>query len=189
MATVCARGESLTVNPASIMTSYTEGFFTAEETAQGFPIFRGHSGDDEIWGTHIEDVIFGGSGNDLIRAVEGDDALKGELGDDILYGGEGDDTLLGGLGDDKLYGGDGRDFLIGSYGDDTLIGGAGSDVFFINAGNNIIEDFNTKGLTVDFFVLGKFLTNVKWKQDGGNLLISSDQGVTTILNADVGDFI
>ena len=73
----------------------------------------------------------------------------------------------------------------GGYGNDWLIGKSGTDKFFINAGVNIIEDFDPK--EGDSFLLGKYLTNVELVQDGDNVVVVSDQGVTTILNSVVHD--
>ena len=108
-------------------------------------------------------------------------------GNDTIKAGAGDDIVYGGLGNDSLYGGEGNDILNGGSGNDTLIGGSGADTFFINKGINIIQDFDfNEGDNLRF---GKFLSNISYKQDGDNLLIKSDQGVTTILNACISDFI
>ena len=58
------------------------------------------SGDDEITGANMNDVLFGSYGKDQI---------SGGLGRDTIDGGYGDDTLFGGRGGDKLYGGEGAD--------------------------------------------------------------------------------
>ena len=81
---------------------------------------------------------------------------------------------------------EGNDILNGGSGNDTLIGGSGADTFFINKGINIIQDFDfNEGDNLRF---GKLLSNISYKQDGDNLLVQSDQGVTTILNACISDF-
>ena len=146
-----------------------QNFFTGKFTRTGRYLFRGANGDESIIGSIGNDAIQSNAGNDIIRAGAGNDVLYGGSGDDILYGGKGDDVINGG------------------YGNDWLIGGSGADKFFINAGVNIIEDFDAK--EGDSFVLGKYLTNVNWTQDGDHVVVISDQGVTTILNNIVNDII
>ena len=112
----------------------------------------------------------------LDRIIDSDD--EAGAGDDVLFGGAGHDYLYGGIGDDVINGG---------YGNDRLNGGSGADRFFINSGNSVVEDFNFgEG---DSFTIGKNLTNVSFEQDGSDVLVKSDQGLTTILNNDVNDFI
>merc|ERR1711907_730430 len=155
-------GESLTIH-----TKPMQNYFTGEFTHTGRHIFQGTNGAEIIIGSIVND------------------ALRGDGGDDILRAGAGDDVVYAGSGNDVLYGGNGDDVINGGYGNDWLIGGSGADKFFINAGVNIIEDFDAKeGVS---FVLGKYLTNVKWTQDGDNVIVTSDQGVTTILNNVVHD--
>ena len=75
----------------------------------------------------------------------------------------------------------------GGFGNDWLIGGFGADKFFINSGVNIIEDFDVN--EGDSFILVKCLANVEFVQNGDNVVVVSDQGVTTILNNVVNDII
>lgn len=146
-----------------------QNYFTGESTHTGRYIFQGANGAETIIGSVDNDALRGDGGNDILRAGTGNDVVYGGLGDDVLYGGEGDDVINGG------------------YGNDTLIGGVGEDRFFINAGVNIIKDFDAK--EGDNFRLGKYLTNVEFMQDGNNVVVLSDQGVTTILNNVVNDII
>ena len=157
-----ATGESLTIHSKQM-----QNYFTGEFTHTGRYIFQGTNGAETIIGSRVKDLIRGLSGDDIIRAGAGNDVLFGESGDDVLYGGKGDDIINGGYGNDKM------------------IGGSGADKFFINAGNNIIADFNTE--EGDSFVLGRYLTNIEFNQDGDNVIVTSDQGVTTILNNVVHD--
>ena len=164
-AIVIATGESLTIHSKPM-----QNYFTGEFTFLGFPgrpIFQGTNGAETIIGSVDNDALRGDGGNDILRAGAGDDVVYGGLGDDVLYGGEDDDVINGG------------------YGNDWLIGGSGADKFFINAGVNIIENFDTK--EGDSILLGKYLTNVELVQDGDNAIVTSDQGVTTILNNVVHD--
>ena len=143
--------------------------FTRKRTNKGRWIWKGTQGDELIRASVHNDVISGFGGNDTIKA------------------GSGDDVIYGGNGNDILYGGDGSDFLNGGSGDETLIGGSGADTFFINRGISVIEDFDfNEGDTLGF---GKYVTNISYEKDGVNLLVKSDQGVTTILNARMSDFV
>ena len=151
------------------MTFQPNPFFTRKKTAKGRGLFRGTQGDD---------LIQTNGRNNVIVADQGNDTIKAGAGDDVLFGGTGDDYLYGGIGDDVINGG---------HGNDRLNGGSGADRFFINSGNSVIEDFNLS--EADTFTIGKKLTNVSFEQDGSNVLVKSDQGLTTILNNDVNDFI
>ena len=178
-----ATGESLTIH-SKPMQNYLTGVFT-------FLVLGRHFQDTDegetIIGGFENDALRGDGGNDILRAGAGDDVVYGGSGDDVLCGGKGDDVVYAGSGNDVLYGGKGDDVINGGYGNDWLIGGSGADKFFINAGVNIIEDFDTK--EGDSCVLGKYLTNVEFVQDGDNVVVISDQGVTTILNNVVNDII
>ena len=64
----------------------------------------------------IENAI-GGSGNDEILGNQVANVLTGNDGDDTLVGNDGNDTLKGGAGADDMDGGDGRDAV--DYSDET----------------------------------------------------------------------
>ena len=152
-----------------IMTFQPNPFYTGKKMAKGRGLFRGTQGDDLIQTNRRNNLIVADQGNDTIRAG---------AGDDVLFGGAGHDYLYGGIGDDVINGG---------YGNDRLNGGSGADRFFFNSGNSVVEDFNFgEG---DSFTIGKNLTNVSFEQDGSDVLVKSDQGLTTILNNDINDFI
>ncbi len=57
-----------------------------------------------------------------IHGGEGNDYLYGSSGDDVIFGGNGNDYLVGNYGDDFLVGGSGMDRLAGGYNNDLLIG-------------------------------------------------------------------
>jgi len=144
-------------------------FFTFKRTKKGRGLFRGTDGDDMIVTNPRDNAIFGGKGNDTIKAGDGHD---------VVFGGEDNDWLNGGVGNDTINGGAGND---------TLIGGSGADTFFVNKGMNIIEDFNKdEGDTLKF---GRLLSDVRYEQDGDDVLIHSDKGITVVLNNNVNDFI
>ena len=151
------------------MTSGINPFYTRQRTSKNRGIFRGTQADELIKATPLNNVILGLEGNDTIKAGAGDDILFGGTGNDLLYGGEGNDVINGGAGND------------------TLIGGSGADKFFINRGFSVIEDFRLAD--DDSFELGRFLSNVTYEQDGSNVLVKSDQGLTIILNTEVNAFV
>merc|ERR1712199_55145 len=101
----------------TIHSKQMQNYFTGEFTHTGRHIFQGTNGAETIIGSIVNDALRGDGGNDILRAG---------AGDDVVYGGKGDDVINGG------------------YGNDWLIGGSGADKFFINAGVNIIEDFDAK---------------------------------------------
>jgi hypothetical protein len=70
---------------------------------------RGTTGDDELVGTEVRDVIC---------ARGGDDVIEGATGKDVVYAGPGADRVLGRPGNDVLIGGAGADVLNGGGGVD-----------------------------------------------------------------------
>ena len=104
----------------------------------GDDVVNANGGDDRVNGGDGDDVINGGDGNDLLRGANGNDLLRGQDGDDTLIGGEGDDTLSGGDGDDILNGGNGLNDLKGGAGNDTLTGGRDSDVISGGSGDDTL---------------------------------------------------
>jgi hypothetical protein len=96
----------------------------------------GYDGDDDIYGYAGDDDLFGGFGSDWFAAGFGADVVYGQSGNDDLYGQAGQDDLYGGSGHDDLYGGSGNDWLIGGTGSDRLAGGSGSDRFFVTRGTS-----------------------------------------------------
>lgn len=120
-----------------------------------------NGGDDYIYGTDSQDLLFGGLGNDTINGNDGNDYLDGGAGNDSLSGGDGDDTLIGGAGNDNLCGGIGADTYIFSkgHGQDVI-----SDYQYVRPDENQPKD------TIKF-------TDVKLDEatimiDGSNLIVS-----------------
>jgi RTX calcium-binding nonapeptide repeat (4 copies) len=110
-------------------------------------IARLTTGDDQIYGSNIADIINAGAGNDTVYGNGGNDTIDGGTGNDIIDGGDGDDILLGGAGvdhivggggNDRIEGGDGNDTLIGQGGNDTIFGGAGDDTLSGESGNDLL---------------------------------------------------
>jgi RTX calcium-binding nonapeptide repeat (4 copies) len=110
-------------------------------------IARLTTGDDQIFGSSIADIINAGAGNDMVYAFDGNDTvyggtgndfLNGESGDDNIFGEEGNDLLTGGAGNDFIFGGGGNDYIYGNEGDDRLYGEDGNDVLLGSSGNDLI---------------------------------------------------
>ena len=115
----------------------------------------GGSGNDFVSGGDDRDIVRGGSGNDVVDGGKHDDFLMGDTGNDHILGGHGWDRLFGGEGNDFLEGGSGDDVMIGGAGDDLMIGGAGKDhfVYFENAGNDVIREFELDKDVIDLRLL------------------------------------
>ena len=115
----------------------------------------GGSGNDRVYGGADRDIVRGGSGNDYVDGGSGDDFLMGDTGNDHIMGDAGWDRLLGGEGDDFLEGGSGDDVMVGGAGDDLMTGGAGKDhfVYFENAGNDVIREFELDKDVIDLRLL------------------------------------
>jgi Ca2+-binding RTX toxin-like protein len=89
----------------------------------------GTSGNDNLTGTDLDDLIIGFAGYDT---------LSGGDGNDQIFGDSTADSLLGGNGNDFLYGGEDSDFLDGQRGIDTLIGGTGNDSYRVDSTTDTI---------------------------------------------------
>ncbi|MDA0967555.1 MAG: M10 family metallopeptidase C-terminal domain-containing protein [Proteobacteria bacterium] len=97
------------------------------------------SGNDNITGNNVRNVINSGVGNDEVHGQAGDDLIDGQDGDDTLYGDGGEDILLGDKGNDKLYGGFQNDELLGGADNDELYGESGNDTLIGGEGNDHLE--------------------------------------------------
>ncbi|MEM7545568.1 MAG: M10 family metallopeptidase C-terminal domain-containing protein [Pseudomonadota bacterium] len=108
------------------------------------------SGDDDITGSDVANMLEGGAGDDTIDARDGDDKVYGGTGADDIRGGDGDDILSGfysyglnSIGDDDIIrGGNGNDEITGHWGDDTLYGQSGDDTVYGGAGDDWISGNN-----------------------------------------------
>lgn len=149
----------------------------------------GTNHDDNLVGTHRDDVIRGRNGNDDLRGRGGDDVLDGGNGRDRLFGGDGNDLLDGGNGRDYLNGGDGRDRLFGGNGDDTLVvdrhdrkadGGRGTDTVVLDAGDrdghhrhNDHHDHHDN-LTFDLRGVATNVENIEQGQGSATVILDTD---------------
>ena len=71
-------------------------------TIKGAERVNGGSGNDQITGNDVANILDGGARNDVIKGGGGEDELKGGSGDDILWGDGGIDKFDGGIGRDRL---------------------------------------------------------------------------------------
>lgn len=111
----------------------------------GSDVILGEGGSDQIYGDAGDDILIGGTGDDSTLGGAGNDILLGGEGNDVVYGGGGDDTLIDSVGNDKARGFEGDDTIYDGAGKDTYTGGDGADTFyfFLGAGSNRIDDFDS----------------------------------------------
>jgi Ca2+-binding RTX toxin-like protein len=57
---------------------------------------------EQVIGTHQDDIMYARSGGMTLWGLDGDDRLVGGSGNDTLVGGRGNDTLTGGSGNDRF---------------------------------------------------------------------------------------
>lgn len=154
----------------------------------GNDIAHGQAGTDFIMGGDGLDELFGGDGSDLLFGEAHADLLRGEAGDDFLYGGFGNDTLFGGSDNDFLYGDENNDALDGGLGNDVLIGGSGNDTLSGSDGNDS-HDGGTGNDTVNAGIGNDFLRGGDGDDtlngDDGDDRIDGDAGNDTI-NGGIG---
>lgn len=86
----------------------------------GWFVFEGAGGRQEVIAGAGWDVIRLGAGNDAASGGGGNDTLEGGAGNDLLRGGAGNDILSGGRGRDTAFGGDGADRFVFAAGDGRL---------------------------------------------------------------------
>jgi Ca2+-binding RTX toxin-like protein len=132
------------------------------------------------------DTLSGGAENDFLKGGTRRDSILGGAGDDRLLGNAHNDTLRGGSGNDLLIAGGENDLLDGGAGDDTLRGGDGADVFIFypDAGNDIIQDFDVLSDSLQFHIpdpgqADYTLLSAQEHQDG--LVLTLTEGGTILL--------
>jgi Ca2+-binding RTX toxin-like protein len=105
-------------------------------------IFGSDRSDGRIFGSILDDHLYGGGGVDTLFGSGGNDYIEGNQGEDELIGGIGEDTLIGGKDNDVLWGGhfDGRDDNV----KDILKGGSEFDTYLAGYGDEI-EDSDGLG--------------------------------------------
>lgn len=106
---------------------------------------HGGTGNDELLGNGVDNILTGDAGDDLLFGRSGDDSLVGGAGNDDAFGGADADTVLGGDGDDLLSGDSGNDFVSAGAGNDHVAGGSGDDVIRGGDGTEDLIDFGFEG--------------------------------------------
>jgi hypothetical protein len=150
-----AGGDPASLLPEGISQSEAVGLSNYRDILADVPppsdgVVRGTTGNDQITGIQIDEVIRAGAGNDQVRTERGFDQVYGEAGDDRLFGGAGNDSVYAGSGSDVLVGESGRDHLYG--GTDSL-----KDVFVFTArshstvgsGHDVIHNFTSRSDLID----------------------------------------
>ncbi len=146
----------------------TAGNDTLYSPTSGVKSIDAAAGNDVIYGSDLNDMIFAGPGNDFVYGDNQKDQIFGNAGRDILLGGEDEDSIFGGGGNDIifdnrdkniLWGGDGHDLVYGARtneidgnaGDDVVVntgigtsggrlsGGPGNDILFGREGDDVIH--------------------------------------------------
>ena len=158
------------------------------DLALGTATGSGHGSGDSLIG--IEN-IFGSLLNDDIFGDDNDNVLEGFNGIDELFGRGGDDTLIGGGG---------VDFLDGGTGNDILTGNGGFDRFLFDTaefGQDVITDFTNNNELIDFRGSGLTFADLLIEIDNGNTIITINgdpnansitlEGITSLIDAN--DFI
>lgn len=145
----------------------------ADYVQNGILYFTG-DGDDQVFGSEYDDLVYLGEGNDIYGGGSNldYDEVYGEGGDDQLLGGLVNDFLNGGVGDDFIFGREGDDWLEGGDGSDTLIGGPDSDI--------IVFDSNDGLVVGDNYV---FHTDLPTFAPGWDVAVFDDGGVFGSLDA------
>ena len=123
--------------------------------ASGYGLTSGGDGNDQVWGSNLNDRLQGGAGDDQISGGGGAGVDTADYSDALSYvtidlkisgpqdthgsgrdylmsianliGSNHDDVLIGGFGSSQFEGGAGNDRLVGEEGDDRLLGGLGND--------------------------------------------------------------
>ncbi|WP_440073649.1 calcium-binding protein [Pseudomonas fragariae (ex Marin et al. 2024)] len=176
---------------------FAEGLILNVEQIQSRTITQGTSGNDQIIGMAVADVVNGGAGADTLKGGAGNDRVYGEEGDDLLYGDDGDDLIDGGAGADTTDGGRGGDtYLIGlgsgrdvinnydvSSGTDVLQFGTEvslEDLWFRRSGSDLevsIIDTNDKVLVSNWYAANDYQVDQFKTADGKTLLDSQVQSL------------
>ena len=142
-------------------------------------------GADRFIGNSYKDDVFAGKGSDVVTGDLGADRLHGGAGDDEVRGGKNSDAIFGGAGNDRLFGGRGHDTITNGRGDDQVRGGLGGDLFVLSAGNDVIEDFR---LTENDRLGVSAGMSVQLEQQGNDLLVITDLGVTRLWEVSINSF-
>ncbi len=200
-------------------TRYTlGGALVATDLVTAFENATGSVGNDEIYGSNVNNVLNGNDGNDTLAGMDGDDVLNGGDGNDTLIGGAGIDTLNGGIGNDTfalgndIPGGAGgsRNIALGDGSfrslsiaglagtGDTVVGGSGNDVI------NLYRE-GRPGFVADYVAAPGYLSGVEtingtdgndiimlaagYTADGGTVTLNGGDGDDALAGSNAGDIL
>ena len=113
--------------------------------------------------------------------------LKKNIQRNTIIGSDLANVLHGSSGNDRIKGEDGDDIINAGDGDDEIEGGKGQDRFTLSRGHDQILDYQIgESIVIDTETYGR---DLKIKQQGSSLMISSTQGLhTELLNTDLTTF-
>ena len=113
--------------------------------------------------------------------------LEKNIQRNTIIGSDSSKILQGSSGNDRIKGKDGDDIINAGDGDDEIKGGKGQDRFTLSGGHDQILDYQIgESIVVDTEIYGR---DLKIKQHGSSLRISSTQGLNTeLLNTDLITF-
>ena len=113
--------------------------------------------------------------------------LKKNIQHNTIIGSDSANVLHGSSENDRIKAGDGDDIINAGDGDDEIEGGKGQDSFTLSRGHDQILDYQIgESIVVNSEAYGR---DLKIKQDGPSLMISSTQGLNTeLLNTDLTTF-
>ncbi len=141
----------------------------------------GGSGNDEVTGNGLANIIRTYDGNDVVNAGAGNDFVNGNQGADTVNGEAGDDTVRGGKDIDAVSGGDGNDFVAGDRENDVVNGDAGNDTLRGGKNNDTLsggtgDDVLYGDLGDDLLIGGSGTDTFIFYTDSGTDIISDFSG-------------
>ena len=154
-------------------------------------------------GNNFANVIVGAEvpGDGYLNAINGNDIIYGSARDEVLFQENGNGWLDGGGGDDRILAGAGDDVLDGGSGDDQLEGEAGNDVYLLRPGTGADVVSDEQGVNRIFVggAVGPAELGVQRRREdlvvylpaqGGRLTVHnyfSDDGVLRVSAIEFGD--
>ncbi len=134
---------------------------------------KGGSGNDTIYGNHVDNVLTGNAGNDVMEGRGGNDTLDGGAGADVMKGGIGNDIYIVGEAGDVVIenAGEGIDTVLSSI-DYTL----GANVENLDLTGSAISG---TGNELDNRISGNGLTNLLAGGAGNDVFVAEINDVLT----------
>jgi Ca2+-binding RTX toxin-like protein len=134
---------------------------------------KGGSGNDTMYGNHVDNVLTGNAGNDVMEGRGGNDTLDGGAGADVMTGGIGNDVYIVGEAGDVVVenAGEGLDAVLSSI-DYTL----GANVENLDLTGSAISG---TGNELDNRISGNGLTNILTGGAGNDVFVAEMNDVLT----------